>query len=286
MNTIPLEPNISATLLVLVSAVLHAVWNAALKNQTDKMAVTAVMHFSSAVLILPAVAFIPLPSPQMAGLILLSIIAHSLYQQTLIKALTAGDLSVVYPIARGTGPLIVGLLAYFILAETLAPQDMLAVLIIVTGIMWTAITSIRRGAATHGTSWALVTGGLIASYTIIDAAGVRMAETGFVFIIWSHIAFGPFYLLSCFKIRGKALAPALLKAWKPGILLGILSYGGYAMALFAFRIGHIAEISALRETSILFATLLGIFWLREGFSKTKLVAACLIALGAILLKAF
>lgn len=283
-----LPPDLLATILVLTSATLHATWSAIIKQADDKLAVSMVMSVAGAAVSLPFTAMVPLPDAHIGGLLAASTLVHMLYQRTLVWTLGRGDLTLVYPIARGSGPLFVTLFSLAALGASIGVQDLSAIAIIVCGILWTGLGQHRNpvaALATPGVGPALLCGMLIATYTIIDGHGVRITAHPFTYILWMNVVFGPAFLLAGLAERRGRLLADMKACWRMGFLVMVIAYTGYALALLAFRHGGLAEVTALRETSIIFAACIGWIWLKEPFSRTKAVAVTMVAAGAVLLKA-
>ncbi|UTW58214.1 EamA family transporter [Kordiimonas sp. SCSIO 12603] len=272
-----------STILILISALFHAGWSAAVKSTSDKFSITFMMCAGGGILCLPLTFFVPFPTSELWFWLIISLILHGGYQAVLLKTLEAGDLTHVYPIARGTGPLFVAFISFFLLAEKLTLPEYLAIAIIVGGIFLTG--SFRFTPETRkATILALFTGIFIAGYSVIDAIGVKTANNPFSFIIWSNVIFAPVFIAAGLKSRGIRIFQDTLANWHIGVPVMIIAYTGYALALLAYRHGSIAEVAALRETSIIFATLIGLIILKESFSKRRTLAAIIIAFGAIILK--
>ncbi|MBL4788942.1 MAG: EamA family transporter [Kordiimonadaceae bacterium] len=280
-----MEDSALATLLILISAVLHAMWNAAVKKSDDKFAAIVFVTTYGGLLYTPFIAFVPFPDSTLWGWIAASMALHLFYQMALAAALERGALTFAYPVARGTGPLLVGIFAYFALNEGVTLWKLAAIAVLVCGIFITARVG-KKEDSRNGKAlpFALLTGCMIASYTVVDGLAVRSAETPLTFIIWAGVAGSPLIFLVGIKQRGWGIVSSSLKVWKLGMPAAVLAHGGYALALTAYTLGSLGEIAALRETSIIFATIIGVFWLKEPFSKNKLAAISLIALGALLLK--
>lgn len=280
-----MEPESLATTLILTSAVMHAVWNAAVRRSPDRFATVVFVTSFGGLLYLPFIGFAPLPSPELWPWIGASAVSHLCYQLCLARMMDKGALTLVYPIARGTGPLIVALFAFFFMADGLRPAQLAAIMVLVSGIFLTARpdpsnTTDQRPAIFA----ALATGITIASYTIIDGIAVRQADEALTFVLWSGITAAPMVFIVGLKQRGTKMLTSSLKVWRQGLPASFMAHGGYALALFAFSLGELGEIAALRETSIVFATLIGTLWLKEKTGPRRIAAIGLIALSALTLK--
>jgi len=276
-----MEPNTLATVLILISAALHAVWNAMVKRSPDKMAAMVFISGWGGFLYLPLIPLAPLPDSGMMAFIAASTAVHLIYQLSLTRALDVGELTFVYPIARGLGPLLVAVFSLFFLPGDFEAFEFVAVLVLVSGIF---LTTRNKSGNRAGLGAALLTGCMIATYTLIDGTAVRAAQIPLTYVIWSGIAFAP-VLLSYTALRhGPAYLFQCLGAWRHGLPASLMANTGYGIALYALSMGTIGEIAALRETSILFATLIGALWLKETVSGQKVIAVSLIALGAVGLK--
>ena len=276
-----MEPSTLATVLILTSAALHAVWNAMVKRSPDKMATMVFISGWGGLLYLPLIPLAPLPDAGMMVFIAASAAVHLVYQLSLTRALDVGELTFVYPIARGLGPLLVAIFSLFFLPDDFEPLEFAAVLVLVSGIF---LTTRNKSGNRAGFGAALLTGSMIASYTLIDGTAVKAAETPLTYVIWSGIAFAPILMTYTSLRHGPRYLWQCLGAWRHGLPASLMANSGYAIALYALSLGTIGEIAALRETSILFATLIGTLWLKEKITSQKLIAVGLIALGAIGLK--
>jgi len=270
-----------ATLLILASALLHASWNAATKRAENKLATIAFMSIFGSLLYIPLVPFFPLPTGMMWAFILASVITHIVYQLALARALEFGDLTFVYPIARGLGPLLVGIFSLVFLSGALNLPEFLAVLVLVSGIF---LTIGARAGNRKAFMAAVICGLMIASYTLVDGFAVKSVDEPMIFIIWGALTFSPIFATFLTLTHGRGFLLDSLRTWRVSLPIALVAQSGYALALYALSLGDIGEIAALRETSIVFATLIGVLWLKEKISTQKLVAVLLIAVGAISLK--
>ena len=269
----------AASILILVSGMAHAVVNAILKAGNDKMSRRALIDGFSALILAPAAFFVPLPANAWIWLIA-SAAVHLLYLISLIKSFEQSDMTVAYPIARGIAPMLAAAGAVAIFHEPISVYVVAGIVGIACGVMCIGVSHKLQGSALL---WAMLTGLCIATYTVIDAQGVRAAPTAFSYIVWTFLLLGG-ALATFFAIwRGRAFFVAVAGQWKPGLAAGVLSIVTYGFALLAFRLGATPRLAALRETSILFGTAIAVIFLKERLTKLRFGGVLAIAAGAILL---
>ena len=272
------------TLLVLLAAVMHASWNALVKATGDRLAMQALVIFFSSVPALAALPFVPLPAAASLPFLLISLIVHGFYYATLLGAYRHGDLSQVYPIARGAAPLLVALGAWAFAGEAMSWPEWLGVIVISAAIMSLAAPRRVRGESeVHAIGFALATGVTIALYSLSDGMGVRRAGDDFSYILWLLAIEGlPLLLVGLWLRRGRIRA-SFVPALPRGIVGGICAGLGYGIVIWAMGRAPMAHVSALRETSVILAALIGTMLLRERFGLRRIVASGLIVAGGALL---
>ena len=267
--------------MIVGSGVAHAVVNVVLKSGKDKMSSRALIDGFSALLLLPAAFFLPLPHNAW-GWLATSGLVHLVYLVCLIKAFETTDMSVAYPIARGAAPALAAVGAVLIFDEPITAWIGLGIALISTGVI---TVGLGRHVDRASLGWAIATGVSIAVYTVVDAQGVRAAPSAQSYIVWIFLTLGG-ALGALFALwRGPKFIVAARTEWRPGLFAGAMSIVTYGLALWAFRLGDTPRLAALRETSILFATALAIFVLKERVTAWRLTGIALIALGAMLLLA-
>jgi len=270
---------------VIGAAVLHAAWNALVKSGRDKtMSMGAVVlgHMPLALIALP---FVPTPAvesfPYLGGGILL----HFGYQLFLLKSYKTGDLTQVYPIARGSAPLIVALFSVVILGVKLNMTETLAILIIGGGIISLALVRREDGQRNRNAALlALTTGMFIASYSLVDGLGARIAGTSLGFYSWLAIGNGIVMVLYLGLTTPSTISVIATKGRRVFLFGGSASFVAYALVTWAFTQAPIALVTALRETSIVFALLIGVFFLKERLDLAKVFSTMTTLLGAVLLR--
>jgi drug/metabolite transporter (DMT)-like permease len=270
-----------AAVLILLSGLTHAIVSSILKAGQDKVSGRALLDGFSAILITPAVFFVPLPTGAWAWLAA-SQVVHLLYIVSLVKSYERSDLTVAYPIARGLAPTVAATVSVVVFGEAITFAVAVGIAAVAAGVWF-----IGRGR--HVTRpallWAIATGLCIATYTVIDAQGVRAAPSAASYIVWVFVTMGFGIGLVLAVWRRHTFLKVAATQWKPGLIAGALSIVTYGLALYAFRIGATPRLAALRETSILFATLLAVVFLKERLSRGRLVGVLCIAVGAIVLVA-
>ncbi|MGB7241825.1 MAG: DMT family transporter [Sulfitobacter sp.] len=270
---------------VMGAAVLHAAWNALVKGSGDKvlsMGAVVIGHMPIAAAIIP---FVPFPNTASQPYLFGGIALHLGYQLFLLKSYQTGDLTQVYPIARGSAPLIVALFSLSVLGTQLSGTELLAIAIIGAGIFSLAIVR-RTDGKSNGKAavLALLTGVFIASYSLVDGYGARIAGSSLGFYSW--LAIGNGILMALFLLwQSPKTLRAIPSRGLPALAIGgSASFIAYALVTWGFTQAPIALVTALRETSIIFALLIGVFFLKEPLSLLKVFSTMTTLLGAALLR--
>ena len=271
--------------MVLGAALLHAAWNALVKVNADRLVMIAIMMMSqvfAAALIVPFVAF---PTPESWPYIAASTVLNTAYCVFLINAYRYGDLSHVYPISRGSAPLIVAAVSVFIVGETLSRQAGLSVVVIALGIMSLTLTRGGEGfREPRAMLYAVGTGVFIAGYTVVDGLGARLADSAHSYTFWVHLVNGiPIALVALYLRRGHVFV-SVQKSWKVGVLGGMISLLAYWVVIWAMTQAPMAMVSAVRETSMVFAVLFGVFVLKERLDLARLASTAITLIGTAMLK--
>ena len=273
-----------ALILIFVSAAVHSVVNVLTKRADDKYAIRLLIGVFSAVLVTPALFFLPLPHGIAVWFLVGTAFVHSIYELLLVKSYENGAFSAVYPVARGTGPLFTALGAIFILREHAPLTEIAGIAMVCGGVIAIGLSHRATEGALRGLAYALATGLTIGCYTLIDASGVRAVDEPLTYVAWFFVAHGASVLLTAPGIRGRAVVIEARRQWKLGVLLGVLSITTYGSAMLAYRFGATAQLAALRETSVLFGTALAMTFLGEHMTLRRWIAAGAIAAGAIMLQ--
>jgi len=270
-------------LAVLGGALLHASWNVLVKSSDDKALDTALIHLLGSLVAVPLVLWVGLPPAAAWPFLLMSLVIHVGYYTALAGAYEHGDMGLTYPLMRGLAPLLVAVSASFVLGETLSPGGWIGVLAISAGVLTLGLSAPVL-AAPKAVAFALANAVTIMLYTLVDAQGVRTAGNALQYVATLFMLDGwPFALLVFLRRRGKVLAYARQR-WPLALGGAIASLGSYGIALWAMTHAPVATVSALRETSVLFGALLGVWLLKEAFTLRRVVATCAIVAGAMALR--
>lgn len=266
-----------ASVLMLVSGSAHAIVNAIVKSGRDKMASRAITDGSSALLMLPAILLVPWPTGAW-GWLVASALIHGVYLYALIRAYQIADFSAAYPVLRGTAPLLTAVVTIGLLGEGGSAAEIFGIALI-GGSMF--VLAFGRHIARNALGWSLLTGAMIACYTVVDAHGVRAAPSPLSYIVWLFVVMGGavvviFGIASRRKIFVVAGIP-----WRAGVCAGLLSIVTYGLALFAFSLGPTAPLAALRESGMVTALGIAIFVMGERVTIQRAIAVAAILGGVI-----
>lgn len=271
------------TALVLGSALLHASWNAIIKSSRDVMLDTALVAAGAGVLSLPLTAFVPLPASASWPYLGASVAIHIGYFATLVAAYRIGDLGHAYPLMRGTAPLLVALFGMVLLDEHPGATMWLGIVLISAGIL--SIGLLQQGRAHRGaTLWALANAAIIASYTLVDGAGARLSGTPAGYGAWMFGLQALPFVAVVIVLRQRAALDYARRNWRRGLAGGLCVISAYGIVLWAMTQAPVAAVAALRETSVIFAALLGSVFLKEPFGRRRVIGACAVALGVMALR--
>ena len=272
-------------LAVITAAALHAIWNALIKTGDDKqvgMSAIVLGHLPLALIVMPLV---PSPAPESWPYILGGAGLHIGYQIFLLNSYRAGDLTQVYPIARGLAPLLVAGVSVIFLGLTLQRAEIAAIAVIALGLMSLSLVRSGEGRVNSTAVWlAIMTGCFIAAYSLVDGIGARLAGTALGFYSWLSVINAVFMVIYLMIVRPENLISKLNAGKWPLLFAGSASYAAYALVIWSFTQAPIPLVTALRETSIIFALILGVVFMKERLSLMKVVATFMILSGAAILR--
>jgi drug/metabolite transporter (DMT)-like permease len=273
-------------LAVMAAAALHASWNALLKIGLDRFLSAALMQMAAGAVALCTLPFVAFPAAEAWPWIALSALLHIGYNTFLSRAYQYGDLGQVYPISRGSSPLMVALLSVLLLSDSLPKGQWLGLLTLVAGIWLMALRSGHRAAPFNAPLLfsALMTATFIAGYTLSDAVGARANGDALSYSMWLFSISGLVMGSVLVAGRGTRVLRQLGPHWRNGLLGGGLSLAAYSIVIWAMTQAPVALVSALRESSVLFALLIGSLWLKEAMPPIRLIACGMILAGMLLMK--
>jgi len=271
---------------VLLSAACHAGWNALLKLKLEPLLAVTLISIACGLVVLPLVPFTPVPDKAAWPYLVASLAIHLIYYIALGLAYRSGDLGQVYPIARGTGPLFTAAGTTLILGEQLGLAGWLGILLLAAGVMTLSL----RGGREAGTmerravGFALLTAATIGAYSIVDGMGGRLAGNVSGYIVWLFFLDGVMMLVFGLWRWGDVCLAEFRRAWLMILLGGAMSTASYGIAIWAMTKAPIALVAALRETSVLFAALIGFVFLGEPLIALRVLAGGLVLTGMVLLR--
>ena len=267
------------------AALLHATWNTLLKSGDDKVLSMAGIVVGHIPFGLVALFFVSLPSIHSLPYLGASIMFHAGYQFFLLKSYQIGDLTHVYPLARGSAPILVTIFSVVVLGVRLDPLQFFAILLITCGIISLTLARHDNGQFNFkATKLALITGLFIASYSLVDGLGARVAETSWGFYSCLTIGNGIVAIIYLILTKPATITKLAFNGRKVFVIGGGTSFLAYGIITWAFTQAPIALVTALRETSIIFALLMGTFLLKEKLSFVKVCATFLTLVGAMILR--
>jgi phosphonate utilization associated putative membrane protein len=269
---------------VLFGALLHASWNAMVKSSSDKALDTALIHVLGSVVALPLLLVVGLPNAASWPYIAASLVIHIGYYIALTGAYKHGDLGLTYPLMRGTAPLLVALSASLTLGETLSPLSWAGVLGVSCGVLALGLSRHAMDSP-RAVAFALSNAVVIAVYTVVDGLGVRQSGNALQYVAILFVLDGWPFGLMVLRRRGMSVAWPYARRRAPLALVGAsASLGSYGIALWAMTRAPVATVAALRETSVLFAALLGSWLLKEAFTVRRAVGTAAIVAGVMALR--
>ena len=278
-------PHLTPTIVAVVigAGALHACWNAITKHINDRLIAFAVIGIACTVTGCVGLAFTGMPYQAAIAFAIVSAVIHVGYDLALMNSYRLGSFNQTYPIARGTSPLIVAVGAYFLANEHLSAAAVCGILTLAAGLMSLAFSAGRLSRADMpAVGAAFLTGLTIAAYTIVDGLGVRRAHDPWAYAALLFLLQGPVLTaVAAFRRPGSAWMDKTLIS--RGLVAGLLLVAAYGIVLWAQTRAPLAEVAAIRESSVVFAALIGVTAFGEGFGKRRVAAAVVIATGIVLI---
>ena len=274
---------------VLGAAALHALWNSLVKSASDKFLSSAVVALWCGVAAVVAALVLPRPAAVAFPFIVASAIIHIVYFMLVGQLYRSADLSVAYPIMRGLAPLIAAVIALATLGEAPGPIASLGVAALVAGVLAMGASGFAHGRINRPTILvAVANSAVIAIYSVIDGQGARLSGAGapfaFAYNSWADALTALSYFPIILFLRGRAVVATFAQDWRRGLIGGLAAFFGYAIVVWAMTRAPIAAVAALRETSVLFAAIIGVAVLGEPFHAQRAIGVLVILAGVILLR--
>lgn len=272
-----------ATTLILLSALLHASWNAFVKQDGDRALSFAWIMALGGLASLAAIPFVGFPEPPAWRFLAATTVLQNVYFVLVLLSYRHGDLSQAYPIARGTAALLAALASSLLGLDHLEPREWAGIVISSLGIASLAFAGRDSAAALRrAVLYPLLSGACTAAYSIVDGMGARASSNPITYVIWMNICTAPLLPLFVLGSRRSAAFAGGLSAMGPRLSAAVVAMASYSIAVWAFSQGSLGRIAVLRETSVLFAALMGSYILKEPFGRRRLVSAGLIVAGFLL----
>ena len=275
----------AVSMAVLLAALLHASWNAMIKGGGDVLHDTAGIVVGAMLIGLPFLFVVPVPPAAAWPFIIASVVVHLAYYWLMISAYRAGDLSLVYPLMRGVAPLITAIAGIAVLGEMPAPVAWAGMLLISGGVFLLGYRALGHAPSRAAVGFALANAAVIALYTLIDGRGARVSGNAWSYIVWLFVLDGIPFSLWMLATRRETFIAHLRRRSRRALAGGGLSAAAYAISVWAMTKAPVALVASLRETSVLFATLIGARLLRERLSARRWSGVIAVVLGVLALKA-
>ncbi len=273
-------------LAVLFAAACHAGWNALIKVGLDPLSTTTLISIGSGIVALLFLPFVGVPAWAAWPWLLTSVVVHLVYFASLIESYRTGDLGQVYPIARGSAPLMTAAATTFFVGETLSVIGWIGILALVVGVL---LLSMRGGRTLaeidrRAIGFALFTALTICAYSVVDGIGARLSANPNAYSVWLFVGIAIVMLPYAIYRDGPEVVPTMQRFWWRGFAGGALQLLSYGIAIWAMTVAPIAVVATLRETSVLFGAVIAVVVLKEPLRATRIAAACLIVCGLILIR--
>jgi drug/metabolite transporter (DMT)-like permease len=271
---------------VLGAAACHAAWNALLKLRLEPLLAISLISIACGIVTVPLLGVVALPTAVAWPYIIASLLLHLVYYVALAEAYRHGDLSLVYPLARGSAPLLTAAVATVWLGEQLGAVGWAGIVTLAAAVLMLSLRSGPDRGEVHARTvgFALLTAACIAAYTVVDGTGARLAGSALSYIAWLLALDGLMMLLFGFAYAGRRLFAHFIESWPFMLAGGALATTGYGVAIWAMTVAPIALVAALRETGVLFAALIGVVFLGEPLRPLRVLAAVLAVVGALLIR--
>ena len=264
-------------ILILVSALCHAVWSAIIKSSKNPLSLMGITSILEVTIFLPLTFTVPFPTLEVWYFLIATVIIHVFYRLNVIYSYRYGDLSYIYPISRGSSCLFVAIISILFLSSDISVAGFVGILIVCIGLFLISYSK-NLSFNFRGFALAISTAILITAYTLVDGVGVRLSENGFSYIYWLFTLNGiPLLIIGLISKDG--LRKRETYTFRSGIAAGVFATSSYAIVVWSMQFIEIAYVSSIREISIVFAAIIGMFFLFEKNAKSRIIPSILIVGG-------
>ena len=264
-------------ILILVSALCHAVWSAIIKSSKNPLSLMGITSILEVTIFLPLTFTVPFPTLEVWYFLIATVIIHVFYRLNVIYSYRYGDLSYIYPISRGSSCLFVAIISILFLSSDISVAGFVGILIVCIGLFLISYSK-NLSFNFRGFALAISTAILITAYTLVDGVGVRLSENGFSYIYWLFTLNGiPLLIIGLISKDG--LRKKETYTFRSGIAAGIFATSSYAIVVWSMQFIEIAYVSSIREISIVFAAIIGMVFLFEKNAKSRIIPSILIVSG-------
>ena len=271
--------------LILAAAALHATWNGLIKSGPDRYLDMVALLTAAGVLTAVWLPFLPLPARASWPFLAASAIIHQVYFALIAQSYRTGQMSLVYPVTRGTAPALTALAAVLVLKDHLSPGTAAGVALVSAGVLVMAGEQAKAAAFPRTPLLlALANGCVIVLYTLVDGAGVRLSHHAFSYTSWGFLLCGLLFTPTAILLRGRAVVTHFRDRWRESVMGAGCSIASYSLALWAMTSAPIPTVAALREVSIVFGVLLAAWKLKESVSPLRVAAVAGVFVGVVLIK--
>ena len=264
-------------ILILVSALCHAVWSAIIKSSKNPLSLMGITSVLEVTIFLPLTFTVPFPTLEVWYFLIATVIIHVFYRLNVIYSYRFGDLSYIYPISRGSSCLFVAIISILFLSSDISVAGFVGILIVCIGLFLISYSK-NLSFNFRGFALAISTAILITAYTLVDGVGVRLSENGFSYIYWLFTLNGiPLLIIGLISKDG--LRKRETYTFRSGIAAGVFATSSYAIVVWSMQFIEIAYVSSIREISIVFAAIIGMLFLFEKNAKSRIIPSILIVSG-------
>ena len=264
-------------ILILVSALCHAVWSAIIKSSKNPLSLMGITSVLEVTIFLPLTFTVPFPTLEVWYFLIATVVIHVFYRLNVIYSYRYGDLSYIYPISRGSSCLFVAIISILFLSSDISVAGFVGILIVCIGLFLISYSK-NLSFNFRGFALAISTAILITAYTLVDGVGVRLSENGFSYIYWLFTLNGiPLLIIGLISKDG--LRKRETYTFRSGIAAGVFATSSYAIVVWSMQFIEIAYVSSIREISIVFAAIIGMLFLFEKNAKSRIIPSILIVSG-------